>query len=510
MKSKKDYYLNIHSRNINVKEKESGELEQGKSLTGHFYISLQAEEAKKFFGVYPEDNIVISNAKLETNKEKLLHEGIIEFSKKETDHVFTKQIRLTKEQYEKAKEYAETHTGKYVIGLADCADFVQSVYNAAGLPLYFTTAYSQEELSQIDSLAANKVSTVYGNRDNISIHLSSVSGVSREKVAAELNLPIEKVIPIPPDIDLDLHPTALPKFRILIDNADLIPLDNVAERTLDWDMSLLANRHINQQITQMVQTTSDLSAEEKEVLLNSVQQSNRDIESMSESFKEIKLQINSQMEKCFNDYFVEIEKPENKLKKFGFSQEEVTNNELKVFNIMANYQEFDYFFREIKERTDIKLTLSDIPEDINKFKSIIYNPEAIIDLYECGLIKQIQDLPQDQKVLDKVFEYEMGIVFMKENSVISNLEALYHKISDIEEISSFQKIASKSIEILESIGDTKKAMEIKLHLLISTIPEEGQTNHTKILDFVKNSGDIALLGYCQELLIQTENGSGDI
>jgi len=229
MKKKEDYFLNIHSRNIAVKEHESGELEEAKSLTGHFYISLQAGEVEKPFGLYPGGNVLISNAIVKTEEEGELHKKVVNFSGAiDMNHVYTKRIRLTEEQYEGAVKYAESHTGKYVIGLADCTDFVQSVYNAAGLPLYFTTAYSREELNQIGSLAANKVSTMYGNRDNISIHLSSVSGVSREKVASELNVPIEKVIPIPPSIDLDSHPTALPKFRIALGKSDILPSDRIS------------------------------------------------------------------------------------------------------------------------------------------------------------------------------------------------------------------------------------------------------------------------------------------
>lgn len=516
MKSTKGYFLNIYNRNLTVELNQSGEFEQSKSWTGHFYLGLQNGEDEKLFGYYPAGNVFIGNPIIHTDQEEQKHDNIKEYSKQiEKDHIFAKKIRLTEEQYQRAMDYAIEHTelkgGLYVVGALDCIDFTQSVYNSAGLPLYFTTAYSKQELDSLDTLASKSTLLRYSSRDNIKVHLSSVEGGSREQVASMLNVAIEKVIPISSEVHHFALPASdLPRFRISLDDSDLIPLESILEITPDHGMSLSLNTSINEQITAMVKNNHNLSAEMKEALLNSVEQSNRDIKRIADSIKEVKQQINLQMKKSVDDYLDELEKPDNKLAKFGFSQEEINIHKAKVTNIMTNYEDFKHFYQVIKERTEMKLALSDIPEDINRFKSIIYNPDAIIEFYECGLIKQIEDLPQDQKLLDKVFEYEVGIVFMKENSVISNLEDLCHKISDIEEISSFQKMALKSIEILESIGNKQKALEVKFHLLISTLPTEEQTNQPKILDIVKNSGDIALLGYCQEFLIQEENGNGDV
>lgn len=52
MDTKEGYFLNIYHRNIDVKERITGQIEPSKSH-GHLYLSLQATGKHEFFGKYP-------------------------------------------------------------------------------------------------------------------------------------------------------------------------------------------------------------------------------------------------------------------------------------------------------------------------------------------------------------------------------------------------------------------------------------------------------------------------
>lgn len=241
MKNKEEYFLNIYHRSIDVQEGIEGELEQAKSH-GHFYLSLEANKAHKFFGRYPANtdeviNRFVGTAIIETDKEESKHKNAIKLSEQDREnYVFIKKIRLTNTQFEKALQYAnnnaELKNGEYIIGINDCTDFIQSVYNAAGLPLYFTSAYTQQQLSDLNSLAANKVLLKYGSRDILKEHLTKVHGVSREQLASKLNINIEKIIQRSPDIDISLqsYDSILPVFTVEIDAKDLLPLEIYSSR----------------------------------------------------------------------------------------------------------------------------------------------------------------------------------------------------------------------------------------------------------------------------------------
>ena len=231
------YFFNIHHRNINVLINQDGTFEPATSYTGHLYLTLHADDQVDYFGKYPpEDNLLYGEGVIKTKKEGEKH-GVITNLPNQTSnpHVFTKQIIITKEEYEQGIKYAkEIATGKiegnkYIIGFADCVDFVQSVYNAAGLPLHFTTAYNKQELANLDTLASSKMLFKYGSRDTIKDHLSITEGVSREQLAKSLNISIDKIRPSSPVIDLSLqsYDSLLPKFKITIDDSDILPLDKI-------------------------------------------------------------------------------------------------------------------------------------------------------------------------------------------------------------------------------------------------------------------------------------------
>ena len=236
MKGKEEYFFNIHHRSIDVKEGITGETEQGIS-PGHLYLGLQKNSDKELlFGKYPEEGNLLFG-KAEIKDEQFKHKKVVEYSKKMgKDYIFDKQIRLTKGEYENAMKYATDHSqlknGYFVIGVSDCTDFVQSVYNAAGLPLYFTTAYSKQELVDLDTWAVSKVLMKYASRDTIKEHLSNVSGFSKEQLASTLNISVDKISQVLPDIDLSLnaYDWPLPKFKVTLEDADLLPLEAITEK----------------------------------------------------------------------------------------------------------------------------------------------------------------------------------------------------------------------------------------------------------------------------------------
>ena len=242
MKSKQDYFLNIHHRNIAVQEGKTGELEQIKSH-GHFFISLETNNVDpSFFGRYPVDSngmgLLIGFGVVETNKEKEIHKGIDKKSKETgEDYISTKKIRLTDIQYNKALEYAmstvKDSIGKndYIVGIADCTDFVQSVYNSAGLPLYFTSVYTKSELLDLDTLAAKSVFMKYGSKDTFKDHFSKITGISKEQLASSLNINVEKIKMHQASIDLSLesHVSILPTFEVLIEESDLSLIEKMSK-----------------------------------------------------------------------------------------------------------------------------------------------------------------------------------------------------------------------------------------------------------------------------------------
>ncbi len=243
MKSNQEekYFLNIHHRSISVKEDNAGQLEQDKSY-GHLYLSLQVNNNKpNFFGRYPEEgSLLFGKEEIKMDEEEVTHSGVGEISKKTgKDYGYTVRIKLNEEQYVKAlnyaKEQAELKDGQYIIGLNDCVDFVQSVYNAAGLPLYFTTAYSRQQLKDFDTLASSKMSIKYGSRDTIKQHLSTTEGIGREQLAKALNISIDKIRPSSPVIDISLqsYDSLLPKFKITLDDSDILPAELFTKGLID-------------------------------------------------------------------------------------------------------------------------------------------------------------------------------------------------------------------------------------------------------------------------------------
>jgi len=276
------YFFNVLHRNIDVRTKEDGTSEQEKSYTGHLYLTLQGNGKIEWFGKYPpKDNLVYGEGRIESGTEESKDNAIIDLPNKTSNpYVRIQQIIITEEQYEKALKYAiETSKGKtkdntYIIGFADCVDFVQSVYNAAGLPLYFTSAYSKQELANLDTWASTKMSIKYGSRDTIKQHLSITEGGSREQLAKSLNISIDKITPSSPVIDISLHShdSLLPRYKVALDDSDLLPLSSVRSGIVREDEIGLSTAELLEREMSRLQLNEEDKAEKIKLLEDKVQE----------------------------------------------------------------------------------------------------------------------------------------------------------------------------------------------------------------------------------------------
>lgn len=229
-KEKQGYYINIHHRNISVSKDINEKLQQEKSY-GHFYLSLEGPNVHKYYGKYPKEgnffNNIIGQGLIETDEEELTHINVTKLSKNNPDKalISTKKITVSKEQFEAAHKYAysrqtgETQEGTYIVGVADCTDFVQAVYNAAGLPLYFTSIYTSQELKELGTEAASNVLRKYASRDSFKSHFSNIEGLNKEALANKLNIDSKQVKPLKGSLELD---KILPSFEITLKECDLL------------------------------------------------------------------------------------------------------------------------------------------------------------------------------------------------------------------------------------------------------------------------------------------------
>lgn len=151
------YKLNIHHKNDNGKA-------DGKNM-GHFFLSLEENGKATFFGKYSTNGGPIGREKILSKEEAETFDNLkkmeIEDNKKYLD---TETIILTKQQYDKAFEFAkdkfenqETNGARYCVLFADCTDFVQAVYHAAGRPLNFASVYTRNKLKELRTLASLKL-----------------------------------------------------------------------------------------------------------------------------------------------------------------------------------------------------------------------------------------------------------------------------------------------------------------------------------------------------------------
>lgn len=224
------YYLNIHHRSIAINiDQETETLEQSTS-PGHFYVSLQKNDERQFFGKYAQGKQLIKQIigeEVIVSRQEELFTRQLDMLKALTgkDYHSFKSIILTDKQYENALDYALSKTdgrvepGNYILAIDDCTDFVQQVYNQAGLPLYFTTVFTRDDLSTFGSLAALNVLNKYGASDCLDLTFSSIKSTSREALARSLNIDASNITSNMPDFEAPV--LALPSFKVAFEEIEL-------------------------------------------------------------------------------------------------------------------------------------------------------------------------------------------------------------------------------------------------------------------------------------------------
>jgi hypothetical protein len=125
-------------------------------------------------------------------------------SPRKNPFLMKKTICISKEDYDDAKnailysfdqEKKENKEDKDN-GLEVRLAYIQQIYHAAHLPLYFTSLFTRQELSQYES---SKVALYfYGSKDTFSKHFSKVSALNKFALASKLNIDM-KAIQIHPD-----------------------------------------------------------------------------------------------------------------------------------------------------------------------------------------------------------------------------------------------------------------------------------------------------------------------
>jgi hypothetical protein len=230
--SENKYYLNIHHRSIAINiDQEAGTLEQSAS-PGHFYVSFQKNDERQFFGKYAQGKQLIKQIigeEVIVSRQEELFTRQLDMLKALTgkEHHSFKSIILTEEQYDNALDYAlskidgRIEPGSYILAIDDCTDFVQQVYNKAGLPLYFTTAFTREDLSTLGSMAALNVLNKYGSSDCLDLTFASIKATSKEALARSLNIDASNITSNMPDMDLEAPVYTLPSFKVAFEEIEL-------------------------------------------------------------------------------------------------------------------------------------------------------------------------------------------------------------------------------------------------------------------------------------------------
>ena len=421
------YYLNIFHRDIDVKIKDDETIAQAKSH-GHLFLTLQAGSQHDYFGKYPEGNIIYGKGEIKTKGEEVTHEMLIEFAKQTGDlHFFQKKINLSEEEYKKALKYsndvvANSKLGEnqYILGFADCIDFVQSVYNAAGLPLYFTSAYSRQELKSLDTLASSKMSIKYGSRDTIKQHLNITEGVSREQIAKDLNISIDKIRPSSPVIDLSLqaYDTLLPKFKIKLEDSDLLDSKKISINIVDAAKISLSGSKL---VVKMVGLQ------------------------LNETDKESRIKLLEDKTKMFFDNHIK------KLQYVGDKYRSESSIGSQVNNIIeSSIEKFTIVNKTQLDKVKESIEKGEVV-DINKIIiSLFLNCLSHVNFVEDGLSKLNQKLESDTQALQETL---MMLVLKEKNKQVEN-QNKYNKL--VEKVkASLEEYENKANNIFKNFVEAK-------------------------------------------------------
>lgn len=191
------YCFCIHQRNVKVDDRCS----KISWCVGHFFLSLEKNGEAIFFGKHPERNgikVFYDREKIKTMEEAQSFSCLTSLQERDNKpYVKTKTIILNEEEYEKALKYAKSKcegevSGIYKLWGDNCTDFIQEVYNIAGLPLYFTSVFRTEDLDF--SPAAKSVRKKYGSLDQFDSIFINMRASNENELVTKLNVNEDDVL----------------------------------------------------------------------------------------------------------------------------------------------------------------------------------------------------------------------------------------------------------------------------------------------------------------------------
>lgn len=508
-----------------------GQIIESTNGHGYFEFAEQGSNDRKFFGKNSAWQGIgaIDKGIILTDKEYDRKTFAEKYSENHPDEqiLISKALPLTKEQYEKGIEFAKEtvqNPGNYVLIGTNCINFVQDVYKEIGFTGYFTENFSKNELIAINSRLSSYISKSFPSGDIAWYE----HGLSKTEVAKKHNIAIERLEELK-SLPIGLRQHGIKSFKIKAQEVYLsekareqFKSEQVAKALeiiiAPWmapiglergeiHSTLIGNRLTNTQIKDSLLSSDDIFNIIKPEITEQLAESEQRMQDMQGSIAELVNTVNLKMQKMMFDYSRQINQPSVKLARFGFSQQEIENNPDIIRFIMDNYDQFSVFYSELRQREGLAIKFSDLPRSTTMLSLIIVNSEAIRDFHGCGLIKTIKDLPSNIEDLDLLFQYDMGVVFMKENGVIESFADLKNKVPDLNDLSSFESMAAKSIAILEQENKHKLAKKIAIIVEMSKLPEEDNNDidTEKFIEILTQKGKLDLVEYYTQEMIGTIN-----
>jgi hypothetical protein len=225
-----------------------------------------------------------------------------------------KEIPLSTQQYDQAMKFGlQSHKEdtKYTAGWNDCADFVQKMYHAAGLPIYFSSLFTRQELAEdLKTDASLKVLAQYGSRDTLPMMLTRIKAFSKEVLAKDLNLPIDLIQESKEVITDEI----LPVFRILVSDSLFPPITAgksfSAQQHLEyldkiqkvWNKMLQAQKRLEQ----IQKEDGDKIAKRKQEILAEAKQINEKKNSLQQQADQYGAQLEAERQAETNIYFQQM------------------------------------------------------------------------------------------------------------------------------------------------------------------------------------------------------------
>lgn len=171
------WMLNIHHSTNNGNSEALNNVKTNEK-EGEFYISLVSPQKTIFYG-----------------------NNIKEHNNKTTKDIHTKSIALSWCQHGEAEEWANRHSNmtKADSNIASIYDkdgrqFIQDLWHFLEKPLYFTVAYSTDELLKLGTKSAKELLNVFGSFDTIKHGQFIDKDLSKELLADRLNIDVDSIV----------------------------------------------------------------------------------------------------------------------------------------------------------------------------------------------------------------------------------------------------------------------------------------------------------------------------